>query len=170
MRARGKTGRPFKLGLLDRLLDDFPEEQDPGDPDVAAEERRRPSWEAHRESLRRDLEMLLTTRAPARAAPSAQGGRGAAHPRVAESVARYGVAFPPSGFSGQGGAPAQEAILRAVAVFEPRFRDPRPFPGNAGDEPGLICALAGWVDWGGRKDLVAKIFAEGDGWKVELYE
>ncbi len=150
-----------KPSLLDRLLDDFPEEQNPRDPDIAMEERRRNTWESWRESLRRDLSMLLSTRLSAWIAD-------AARPQVAKSVAGYGVVSTPSAH-GRASVPA--AILKAVSIFEPRFRDPQPLPGNSKDEPSLICALTGWVEWGGyRRDVVAKVFSEGDGWKVELYE
>ncbi len=150
-----------KPSLLDRLLDDFPEEQNPRDPDIAMEERRRKIWESWRESLRRDLSMLLSTRSSAWVTD-------AVHPYVAESVAGYGIASTPSGYS-RASAPA--AILKAISTFEPRFHDPQPLPGDFKDEPSLICALTGWVEWGGyRRNVVAKIFSEGDSWKVELYE
>ncbi len=156
------SGAATPPSLLDRLLDDFPEEQNPRDPGVAAEERRRLVWEAWLDSLRRDLGMLLSTRAAA--------GTDAARalPRAAESVARYGLV---PALSGHGLSGAPKAILAAVAAFEPRFRNPRLLPGNAKDEASLVCAIAGEVEWNGtRRDLLAKVFSEGDGWKVELYE
>lgn len=157
---------PTSLSLLDRLLDDFPEERNPRDPDVAADERRRRTWENWRDGLCRDLGMLISTRAPNAAANS-----GASLPRVAESVARYGVA---PARSGHGIPDAPEAVRAAVAAFEPRFRDVRLLPGSAAEasqEPPVVCALGGWAEWDGRrKDLLLKVFSEGDGWKVELYE
>lgn len=150
-----------RLSLLDRLLDDFPEEQNPRDPDVAADERRRGTWDNWREGLRRDLSMLLTARASA-------GAAGSAGARVAESVARYGVALSSSG-GGRTGGP--EAVLAAVAAFEPRFREPWLMPRTPKDDASLVCAIGGWVEWDGRrKELVVKVVSEGDGWKVDLYE
>jgi predicted component of type VI protein secretion system len=93
------------------------------------------SYERELESIRRDVELLLSTQSPAPPASQAAVGRSvdaAAARRAERSVRRYGVAswgslIGVAGFEGNGEKKemVEKAVRWALDAFEPRLRDVR---------------------------------------------
>lgn len=148
------------LGLLDRLLDDFPEEQDLQDHDVAMYEKRLVSWDNWCDGFRRDLEMLLASRPPIRDGKPAD--------TIGETVIAYGVSPAP----GAGQTPdIAERIFQAVKTFEPRLQDMVLVRSKESGSTIPLCILSGWVEWDGTPhELHVRVYAVGDGFEIGIYE
>lgn len=143
-----------RASILDRLLDDFPEEQDAGDPGVVRAERRLCDWDACCSALKRDVEMLLSSRPLL--VPSA------GKTLVEKSVAAYGLPRTSSN--------PEADIIDAIKTFEPRLKNVTPLQNGSTPED-MECSFTAKFTWAGTvKELVLNISVENDGYVVEIYE
>lgn len=140
--------------ILDRLLDDFPEKQDAGDPGVVRSEKRLCDWDICCVALKRDVEMLLSSRPLLE--PVGKNSQ------VEKSVAAYGLPRASNN--------SERDILEAIQAFEPRLTNIAPLQ-NEGKPGDMECSFTADFAWNGSvKELVLNISVENDGYVVEIYE
>lgn len=154
LKGSGLEAGTMRISLLDCLLDDFPDEQNITDAGIAGAEKYLMNWDACRAALKRDVEMLLSSR------PLFEESD--ANSLTGKSIAAYGVPRTSNN--------SEESVLRAIETFEPRLENISPL--QSADKPAdAQYSFTADFSWEGAiKELVLNVSVRDDGYVVEIYE